>query len=572
MLKNKLNKNIIIKYYKQEKKLLAAFVVFNLVVTVLDLTTPLVVKNIIDKSIPSKNINELLVLTFFALSLYGIRTFFAVITFSRGQLMGNKIKYHMRNDLFSHFLKQSHEFFNKKDVGELISRITGDLENSSALLYRGLQDLLASGGSLIGGFILMLLYSPLLACITFIPLPFGLIFVYKKNKKMKSGYREIRKKNSSLTVVINEMLRVILFLKDNLLENTAYKKFVKANDELLNSEKRNFLNVGIFMAGVTFYVHFTQLILIGAGGILFIKGKISIGIIVSFLLLVDRFKVSLIKLAGLTDTYHKGTAGINRLEEMLNADFSVPEGDTEIKECFESLKFENVSFNYAENIPVLKNISFEIKKGEKTAIVGRSGVGKTTLMNLIKRNYLADRGKISLNGIDYRDTNHENILSFMGVIEQRENILSDTIFNNISIVKENSSENEVFKSAEKAYIHDTIEEFPEKYNTVLGSRGTTLSTGQQQRISLARVFLKNPEIIILDEATSGLDNSSETIIMDNIDKYFKNKTIIAVTHRLSVTKGFDKIIVLGKEGIAEEGTYDELMEKKGEFFNIQMGR
>ncbi len=572
MLKNKLNKNIIIKYYKQEKKLLAAFVVFNLVVTVLDLTTPLVVKNIIDKSIPSKNINELLVLTFFALSLYGIRTFFAVITFSRGQLMGNKIKYHMRNDLFSHFLKQSHEFFNKKDVGELISRITGDLENSSALLYRGLQDLLASGGSLIGGFILMFLYSPLLACITFIPLPFGLIFVYKKNKKMKSGYREIRKKNSSLTVVINEMLRVILFLKDNLLENTAYKKFVKANDELLNSEKRNFLNVGIFMAGVTFYVHFTQLILIGAGGILFIKGKISIGIIVSFLLLVDRFKVSLIKLAGLTDTYHKGTAGINRLEEMLNADFSVPEGDTEIKECFESLKFENVSFNYAENIPVLKNISFEIKKGEKTAIVGRSGVGKTTLMNLIKRNYLADRGKISLNGIDYRDTNHENILSFMGVIEQRENILSDTIFNNISIVKENSSENEVFKSAEKAYIHDTIEEFPEKYNTVLGSRGTTLSTGQQQRISLARVFLKNPEIIILDEATSGLDNSSETIIMDNIDKYFKNKTIIAVTHRLGVTKGFDKIIVLGKEGIAEEGTYDELMEKKGEFFNIQMGR
>ncbi len=572
MLKNKLNKNIIIKYYKQEKKLLAAFVVFNLVVTVLDLTTPLVVKNIIDKSIPSKNINELLVLTFFALSLYGVRTFFAVITFSRGQLMGNKIKYHMRNDLFSHFLKQSHEFFNKKDVGELISRITGDLENSSALLYRGLQDLLASGGSLIGGFILMFLYSPLLACITFIPLPFGLIFVYKKNKKMKSGYREIRKKNSSLTVVINEMLRVILFLKDNLLENTAYKKFVKANDELLNSEKRNFLNVGIFMAGVTFYVHFTQLILIGAGGILFIKGKISIGIIVSFLLLVDRFKVSLIKLAGLTDTYHKGTAGINRLEEMLNADFSVPEGDTEIKECFESLKFENVSFNYAENIPVLKNISFEIKKGEKTAIVGRSGVGKTTLMNLIKRNYLADRGKISLNGIDYRDTNHENILSFMGVIEQRENILSDTIFNNISIVKENSSENEVFKSAEKAYIHDTIEEFPEKYNTVLGSRGTTLSTGQQQRISLARVFLKNPEIIILDEATSGLDNSSETIIMDNIDKYFKNKTIIAVTHRLGVTKGFDKIIVLGKEGIAEEGTYDELMDKKGEFFNIQMGR
>lgn len=571
-LKNRLNKNFIISYYKREKWLLLIFVFFNLVVTMLDLATPLVVKNIIDKSIPQKNINELLILTFFALFLYGVRTVFAVFTFSRGQLMGNRIKYHMRNDLFGHFLKQSHEFFNKKDIGELISRITGDLESSSALLYRGLQDLLASGGSLIGGFALMFLYSPLLACITFIPLPFGLVFVYTKNKKMKAGYREIRKKNSSLTVTIHEMLRVILFLKDNLLEKTAYKKFIKSNDELLSSEKKNFLNVGIFMAGVTFYVHFTQLILIGAGGILFIKGKISIGIIVSFLMLVDRFKVSLIKLAGLTDTYQKGTAGINRLKNMLETDFSVPEGDKKISGKFESLKFENVCFSYAENIPVLQNISFEIKRGEKTAIVGRSGVGKTTLMNLIKRNYLAGRGDIFINNVNYRDTDHESVLSLMGVIEQKENILGDTIFNNISIVKENANEKEVFEAAKKAYIHDTIMELPEKYDTVLGSNGTILSTGQQQRISLARIFLKNPEIIILDEATSGLDNISESRIMENMEKYFSGKTIIAVTHRLGKAKDFDRIIVLGKEGVAEEGTYEELMEKKGEFFSIQKGK
>lgn len=572
MLKNKLNKNIIIRYYQREKLLLITFIIFNILVTVLDLTIPLIVKNIIDKSIPSKNINNLLFLTFSALFLYGVRTYFAVITFSRGQLMGNRIKYHMRNDLFNHLLKQSHSFFNKKDTGELISRITGDLENSSALLYRGLQDLLASGGALIGGFTLMFLYSPLLACITFTPLPLGLIFVYTKNKKMKAGYREIRKKNSSLTVVIHEILRVVLFLKDNLLENTAYKKFFKANDNLLESEKKNFLNVGIFMAGVTFYVHFTQLILIGAGGILYIKGKISIGIIVSFLLLVDRFKVSLIKLAGLTDTYHKGTAGINRFEEMLNSDFSVPEGNKKINEEFESLIFENVCFNYNKNIPVLKNINFQIKKGEKVAVVGKSGAGKTTLMNLIKRNYLPDTGKILLNNIDYYELKRESILSLMGVIEQKENILGDSIFNNISIIKENASEKEVVEAAKKAFIHDTIIALPDKYNTILGSSGTILSTGQQQRISLARVFLKNPDIIILDEATSGLDNTSETKIMENINKYFKNKTIIAVTHRLGVTKDFDRIIVLGKEGtILEEGTYEELMNKKGEFFNIQNG-
>ena len=206
------------------------------------------------------------------------------------------------------------------------------------------------------------------------------------------------------------------------------------------------------------------------------------------------------------------------------------------------------------------------------AIVGKSGVGKTTLMNLLKRNYLADTGNIFINNINYKDTNHENILSLMGIIEQKENILGDTIFNNIAIVKENAGETEIIEAAKKAYIHDTIMALPDIYDTVLGSNGTILSTGQQQRIALARIFLKNPEIIVLDEATSGLDNTSESIIMDNMDKYFKNKTIIAVTHRLEITKNFDKIIVLDKNGIAEEGTYDELMKKQGEFFNIQKGR
>ena len=571
MLKNKLKENIIIKYYSREKKLLFIFIVFNLIVTVLDLSAPLVVKSIIDKSIPSKNIHELLILILFALSLYGARTFFAVLTFSRGQLMGNKIKYHMRNDLFSHFLKQSHSFFNKKESGELISRITGDLESSSALLYRGLQDLLASGGSLVGGFFLMFLYSPLLACITFAPFPLGLIFVYTKNKKMKAGYREIRKKNSSLTVVIHEMFRVILFLKDNLLEKTAYKRFLKANDNLLNSEKANFLNVGIFMSGVTFYVHLTQLILIGAGGVLYIHGKISIGIIVSFLLLVDRFKVSLIKLAGLTDTYQKGTAGIRRFKDMLESDFTLPQGDKNIGSEFQSLVFENVGFSYSQDIPVLKNINFKIKRGEKIAVVGRSGAGKTTLMNLIKRNYLADTGNIFINNINYRDTNHKNILSLMGIIEQKENILNDTVFNNIAIVKENAQKDEVILAAEKAFIHNMIDSLPEKYDTLLGSGGTLLSTGQYQRIALARIFLKNPEIIVLDEAMSGLDNASENIILKNIETSFKNKTVIAVTHRLSAVKAFDKIIVLGKNGIEEVGTYEELMKKEGEFFHIQKG-
>ena len=203
--------------------------------------------------------------------------------------------------------------------------------------------------------------------------------------------------------------------------------------------------------------------------------------------------------------------------------------------------------------------------------MGRSGAGKTTLMNLIKRNYLADTGNIFINNINYRDTNHKNILSLMGIIEQKENILNDTVFNNIAIVKENAQKDEVILAAEKAFIHNMIDSLPEKYDTLLGSGGTLLSTGQYQRIALARIFLKNPEIIVLDEAMSGLDNASENIILKNIETSFKNKTVIAVTHRLSAVKAFDKIIVLGKNGIEEVGTYEELMKKEGEFFHIQKG-
>ncbi len=256
---------------------------------------------------------------------------------------------------------------------------------------------------------------------------------------------------------------------------------------------------------------------------------------------------------------------------MLNIDLSLPDGTEELKEKFEILEFKNVSFSYSKDFPVLNNLSFKIKKGEKIAVVGKSGTGKTTLMNLIKRNYFADTGSISINNIDYKNLTRKSVLSLMGVIEQKENLLEDTIENNIGIVAENFSENDIRKSSEKADISETIEKLPEKYKTILGSKGTALSTGQSQRISLARVFLKNPEIILLDEATSGLDNISEAKIMENINEQFKEKTIIAVTHRLSMTKNFDKIFVLGKDGITESGTYEELVNKRGDFYNILQG-
>lgn len=560
-------KNLILKYYQKEKKLLTIFIIFNIMVTALDLTAPLVVKNIIDTAIPKKNLNLIFYLSVLVLFMYGVRTIFAIVSFSRGQLMGNKIKYHMRNDLFNHMLKQSNEFFNKKEKGELIARITSDLENSSSLLYRGLQDSMSAGGALIGSFCLMFFFSPILTLIIFLPFPFGFIFVYSKNKKLKSGYKEIRKMNSNFTSTVYELFRVILFLKDNVLEQYANNNFKRSNNNLLMAEKKNYLNVGIFMSGVTFYVHLTQIILIGFGGYLFVENKITLGIIISFLLLVDRFKISLIKLAGLADSYQKGMSGINRLKNMLETEDSSFKGSKIVPLPFKNIKFENVSFSYG-NENVLNNISFNINSKEKVAIIGKSGIGKSTILNLIKKNYLPTSGTISINNIDYKELNKKSLLNMMGILNNSENILYDTIGKNISVVKNKSTLEDVKNASKKAYINDTIEKLPKQYNSILGNKGTNLSTGQNQRISFARLFLKKPEIILLDEATSGLDSISEKIVINNILEFLKEKTVIFVTHRLDIIKNFDRILVFNEDGIVENGNFEKLIKNKGEFYNL----
>lgn len=562
--------NLIVEYYKKEKKLLLVFITFNLFVTSLDLSAPLIIKNIIDKAIPNKNLDLIFIWSFLVLFIYFLRTLFAIFSFSRGQLMGNKIKYHMRNDLFKHLLNQPTSFFEKKEKGELIARITSDLENSSSLLYKGLQDFMSAGGALIGGFFLMFYFSPFLTFVIFFPFPFGFFFVHSKNKKLKIGYKEIRNLNSNFTSTTYELLRVISFLKDNVLENYAKNKFNKSNSNLLKAEKKNYLNVGIFISGVTFYVHLTQIILIGVGGYLFTKNQITLGIIISFLLLIDKFKISLIKLAGLTDSYQKGISGINRLKDMLET--NPPSTKSKLKDFktpFQSLEFKNVSFSYenSKNF-IFKNINLTINKGEKIAIVGESGIGKSTFLNLIKGNNSPSLGKILINQIDYKNLNKKSILKIMGILDNSENILYENIEKNISILKYKSSLKNICDASIKACINNTILKLPKKYKTILGNDGIKLSTGENQRISFARIFLKNPEIILLDEATSGLDSVSEEKIINNLTKQFKNKTIIFVTHRLNTIKNFDRIFVLETNGILEEGNFEELIKKRGNFYKL----
>lgn len=551
-------------YYLTEKKLLTCFLLSSLLVTIMDLYGPLIVKKLIDTSIPQKNIKEFIAFSLFLLAIYVTRFLVSLFSASRGKLMGNKIKFLMREDLMKKVLHQQDTFFMQRQSGDLISRITNDLENVSLLLYRGLEDFILSILSIVGALVLMINFNLKLTFFIMIPLPIAACFMVYQNRKLKKGYRDIRVKISSLTSVVHSTLRTIFFIKDNSLEKNRFEKLSKDNLSLLKVEKNNIFNVAVLMSGVNLYNQLTQLIVIFAGGYMHIKGQISFGIIVSFLLLTGRFRIYLLRLMGLVDVFQRGASGMTRFFEIMN----VPDGQdgTKVLESpIEKIEVKNLNFAFG-NKKVLNNISVEIKKGEKVAFVGESGVGKTTMLSILKRTFESPKGTVLINGNCINDLKRKSFLDKISIVNQSDSIINDTILENIRIVKQDATQEELDRAIDRAELRETIDELDKKENTLLGEEGIELSSGQKQRIAMARVFLKNPEVVFLDEGTSALDNILEKKIMDKLLEEFDDKIIISVAHRLNTLKKFDKIIVLEKSGIVEVGTYDELVANKNTAF------
>lgn len=558
--------NSIFKYYLKERKLLTYFLVSSFFVTVLDLYGPIVVQNLIDNSIPKKNINEFFMFSAFLLTLYTIRLFLSIYSSSRGQLMGNRIKFFMREDLFKKILNQPDTYFMKNQSGDIISRVTNDLENVSALLYRGLEDFLFSILSIAGAMALMATFNLKLTLITMIPLPIAIYFTIIQNKKLKYGYIEVRERFSKLTSGIHDSLKTIFFIKDNVLEKDTLEKFSSKNKELLSVEKNNIFNTSALMSGINFYNQLTQLIVIFIGGYMHIKGEISFGIIVSFILLTNRFRVYLLRLMGLVDVFQRGATGISRFLEIMNIP-NIKDGNTIIEKNIDSIKVDGLNFAFDKQ-EVIKNLSITIEKGEKVAFVGESGVGKTTIFSLLKRTFLPEENTIFINDLCIHEVDRESLLNRIAIVDQRDSLMNETILENIKVVKRDATKKEIEEALELAELKEFVESLEKKENTKLGQGGIELSSGQKQRLSMARLFLKDPEIIFLDEGTSALDNILEKKIMDNILQKFEDKIIISIAHRLNTLKKFNKIVVLGKDGIKEIGDFQSLIDKKGVFFNM----
>ncbi|MGL5052470.1 MAG: ABC transporter ATP-binding protein, partial [Cetobacterium sp.] len=324
--------------------------------------------------------------------------------------------------------------------------------------------------------------------------------------------------------------------------------------------------ISTLMSGINFYNQLTQLIVIFIGGYMHINEEISIGVIVSFILLTNRFRVYLLRLMGLVDVFQKGTTGIRRFLDVMN----IPDeknGEIFMKDSIKKIEVKELNFSFG-NVDVIKDLSLIIEKGQKIAFIGESGVGKTTIFSLLKRTFMPNENTILINECCITDLERESLLCKIAVVDQRDSLMNESILENIRVVKKDATTEEIYKALELAQLKDFVNNLEHKENTKLGQGGLNLSSGQLQRLAMARLFLRNPDIIMLDEGTSALDNILEKKIMDNILEKFNDKIIISIAHRLNTIKEFDKIVVLGKEGIKEIGDYETLMNKKGEFFKM----
>lgn len=484
-----------------------------------------------------------------------------------GHVTGAYIESDMRRDIFSHLQHMSDSFYNKTKVGKIMTRITNDLFDVTEFAHHCPEEYFIGAIKLSVSFIILININVPLTLMLFAMVPIMLIFTSKYNRRVRKTFSQQRSHIGQLNSGIEDSLLGMKVVKSFTNEDYEIEKFQRDNMEFLDIKKDTYRNLSGFHTVTRTFDALMYIIVILFGGLFLINGTILPGDLVAYILYISTLTATVRRIVEFTEAFHKGMSGIERFVEIMDTGIEIfdDKDAVELKEVSGNIVFDNVSFKYDEDDEdfVLKDIDITISKGEKIALVGPSGGGKTTISNLIPRFYDVTDGKITLDGLDIRKIKLDSLRGNIGIVQQDVYLFSDTVLENIRYGKPEATMEEVIYAAKLAGADEFIDKLPEGYNTYVGERGMRLSGGQKQRISIARVFLKNPPILILDEATSALDNKSERLIQKSLDKLSEGRTTITIAHRLSTIVGADKIIVLTDQGIVEEGNHEELMANKG---------
>ncbi len=561
-------------YYKPYKGLFFADMFFAILGAAITLIIPLIIKYITGTVVynePNTALDMIIKLAILMVGLVLLEAFCNFFIAYQGHIMGAKMEYDMRNEIFTHYQRLSFNYFDDQKVGQLMSRITNDLFEISELFHHGPEDVVISLIKFIGSFIILASINVWLAVVAFAIIPFMFLYAFYFNKKMKRAFKANRARIADINATIEDNLSGIRVVKSFANEEAEIKKFNHGNSRFVESKRTSYLYMGGFHSGLGAFVTLINIIVIVAGAVFITKGIVDVTVLITFLLYVNNFTEPVRKLINFTETFQNGISGYERFYEVLSIEPDIQDKENAIeKTSFEgNVSFHDVTFRYNDNnADVLFHVTLDVKAGEYVALVGSSGAGKTTLCSLIPRFYDVTEGSITIDGTDIRDLKLKCLRDNIGMVQQDVYLFAGTIMENIRYGKPGATDEEVYEAAKRANAHDFIMELPNGYDTDIGQRGIKLSGGQKQRLSIARVFLKNPPILIFDEATSALDNESEKVVQESLETLAANRTTFVIAHRLSTIRNAKRILVLTETGIEETGTYNELMAKKGVYYNL----
>ncbi|GAM15413.1 ABC transporter ATP-binding protein [Mesobacillus selenatarsenatis] len=557
-------------YYRPHRRLFIIDFSSAVIVALLELAFPLAVQWFIDTLLPGGNWNMIVSVSIGLLLLYIISTLLQFIVNYWGHKLGINIETDMRQQLFQHVQKQSFRFFDNTKTGHIMSRITNDLFDLGELAHHGPEDLFIAVMTFVGAFWIMLTINVNLALTTMIIVPFLIWLITYSNLKMNAAWKNMYTDIADVNARVEDSVSGVRVVQSFTNEDFEIERFTKNNRKFRRAKLTAYKVMSFSSSGIYMLTRLIILVVLVYGAWLSFSGSLSYGELVGFVLYVNVLFKPIDKISAILELYPKGMAGFKRFTELMDQSPDVVDREdaTEIASLKGDIEFRDVTFSYDENKPVLEGIDLKIRHGETVAFVGPSGAGKTTICSLIPRFYDVNSGSITIDGIDIREITKKSLRSQIGIVQQDVFLFTGTLRENIAYGSLGATHEDIVRAAKQAHLEDFIAALPDGYETQIGERGLKLSGGQKQRIAIARMFLKNPPILILDEATSALDTETERIIQKALGELSKNRTTLVIAHRLATIRSADRIVVVTEDGIAEQGSHDELIEQGGIFANL----
>ena len=554
-----------IQYYKPYKTVFFLDMICAMIISLIDLAFPQILNYLNDTLYIADHqtiIQSLFWLAIFLLIMYAIRALCKYYVSAQGHIMGAQMERDMRKDLFDKFEQLSFSYYDRNNTGEMMSKLVSDLFDICEFAHHGPENVFISLLKIIGSFILLMyIHVPLTILLMIVTLCM-LLFSLKQNKSMQQTFMDNRQKIAGVNASLQDTLAGIRVVKSFANEDIERHKFARSNERFLQSKKNNYHCMGKFQGGNNFFQGLLYVTILVAGGFFIAEGSLEPVALATYALYINIFITPIEVLVEFTEMLQKGYSGFKRFNEVMETQVEIQDAPDshDLVNVQGVIDYKDVSFGYDDE-KVLDHLNIHIDSGKSIALVGPSGGGKTTICSLLLRFYDVTGGSIEIDGQDIRKLTLKSLRQSIGIVQQDVYLFTGSIKENISYGKPGASDEEIIEAAKKANIHDFIMSLPDGYDTYVGERGTRLGGGQKQRISIARIFLKDPKILILDEATSALDNESERHIQKSLEALSKNRTCITIAHRLSTIRNADEIIVIGNNGIVERGTHQFLLNK-----------